>query len=221
MENRKVGKEDVDNQSDIVALAQPVENAATIDSYKNECPLVWMRHQLPATLGDLLPEEEEPEEDAMETTSSSLEDFWPKTEDGQAVAKLQAQVASYEAQLEAEAQANAKCQQETAQYRQKLDEWTTMISMVRQETEAVLYRHNVLQQDPSVSARAEQKWKEEQKAHPTVKETPKEEAEEEANDEAASTTPDEPADADSGLKRSAPDEAEEEAFAGRSKRRKV
>jgi hypothetical protein len=67
-----------------------------------------------------------------------------------AVDRLRNEVAYLEHELVAERQANQALLVTTASARTQQDEWVAMISLVRQETEAVLHRHNVLLESDEV-----------------------------------------------------------------------
>jgi hypothetical protein len=67
-----------------------------------------------------------------------------------AVDRLREEVAYLEHELVAERHANQALLVTTASARTQQDEWVAMISLVRQETEAVLHRHNVLLESDEV-----------------------------------------------------------------------
>jgi hypothetical protein len=62
----------------------------------------------------------------------------------EAVEQLRSEVQQLERELLQERQVNQEVWRHTAQARARHDEWVAMTSLVRQETEAVLHRHNVL-----------------------------------------------------------------------------
>jgi hypothetical protein len=123
----------------------------------NPIPLVWMRHHLPNTLGELKRGVDDDEEDLplenvkkeqldTDNNDSAVLSDWllEQSQDGREIRELRQEVARLLQDLETEGQRNATCLHETTHSRHLLDQWTSMISLVRQETEAVLYRHNVL-----------------------------------------------------------------------------
>ena len=67
-----------------------------------------------------------------------------------AIEALRTEVATLEEELLHERQLNQEILVTTGQSRIQHDEWVAMISLVRQETEAVLYRHNVLLESDEV-----------------------------------------------------------------------
>jgi hypothetical protein len=134
----------------------------------NERPLVFMPNHLPQTVGEILSDgEDESEEDGGAkpngTSGEINREFLLKHgKDGKKVCALQREVECLSAELAAEGQKNASCLSQTGKWRHKLDEATTMLSILRQETEAVLYRHNILLSSEEVAAKAEQQWEEQQ-----------------------------------------------------------
>lgn len=68
----------------------------------------------------------------------------------ESTASLEAEVAKLEHELQAEMNRNEKLLDKSAKARKSHDEWVAMISLVRQETEAVLHRHNVLLESDEV-----------------------------------------------------------------------
>lgn len=142
------------------------------DPDTNERPLVFMPNHLPRSIGELLSDDEaedESEEGENGGDKSSngapqvTRDFLLKYgSDGKKVSALQREVEFLSSELAAEGQKNASCLSQTGKWRHKLDESTTMISILRQETEAVLYRHNILLSSEEIASRAEQQWEEQQ-----------------------------------------------------------
>lgn len=65
---------------------------------------------------------------------------------------LQADVAKLERELQSEMNRNEKLLADSAKARKSHDEWVAMVCLVRQETEAVLHRHNVLLESDEVRA---------------------------------------------------------------------
>jgi hypothetical protein len=133
----------------------------------NERPLVFMPNHLPQTVGEILSDgDDESEEDGGKPNGASgqvtRELLLKHGKDGKQVCALQREVDFLSAELAAEGQKNASCLSQTVKWRHKLDEATTMLSILRQETEAVLYRHNILLSSEEVVAKAEQQWEEQQ-----------------------------------------------------------
>ena len=90
----------------------------------NKHSLTWMESHLPSMVDDEGDDIAQSEFDAIES--------------------LRTEVAALEEELLRERQLNQEILVKTGQSRIQHDEWVAMISLVRQETEAVLYRHNVL-----------------------------------------------------------------------------
>jgi hypothetical protein len=96
----------------------------------NPHSLTWMESHLPSMMDD-------DGDDIFQTEAD-------------AVQLLRLAVASLEEELLRERQLNQEILVKTGQSRVQHDEWVAMISLVRQETEAVLYRHNVLLESDEV-----------------------------------------------------------------------
>lgn len=140
------------------------------DPDTNERPLVFMPNHLPKSIGDIL-SDEEAEEDSLEAKDDKSMSGVPEVtrefllkhgRDGKKVSALEREVLFLSSELAAEGQKNASCLSQTGKWRKKLDESTTMLSILRQETEAVLYRHNILLSSEEIASRAEQQWEEQQ-----------------------------------------------------------
>ena len=96
----------------------------------NRRSLTWMESHLPSTIDD----------DGDDVALTELD----------AIESLRTEVAALERELLQERQLNQEILVKTGQSRIQHDEWVAMISLVRQETEAVLYRHNVLLESDEV-----------------------------------------------------------------------
>ena len=172
--------DDSGNQDSIWSRPTALKKDAMMAHHSTNSALVWPPNHLPRTV--LQDEEEDEANEAPEgsvtpkdTANDTSDDSSSQppvraaeisvaanhqpSDDTALVNDLRAEVAWLEQQLAAECQANAVCVSETAVGRHKLDEWTTMMALVRQETEAVLYRHNVLLEHPMVAEKAEEYWK--------------------------------------------------------------
>ena len=118
----------------LVSAASQVPDKSVAFSAKhmfgaNDSSLVWM----PEHLG--LPAVEETDEEIA------------------AVERLEAQVERLEAELDKERRVNQQVCQQIGATRARNDEWVAMMAILRQETEAVLHRHNtILQSDQAVAA---------------------------------------------------------------------
>jgi hypothetical protein len=77
-------------------------------------------------------------------------DASPEADSDSSMAVLQAEVATLEKELQSEMNRNERLLDSSAKARKNHDEWVAMISLVRQETEAVLHRHNVLLESDEV-----------------------------------------------------------------------
>ena len=96
----------------------------------NKHSLTWMDSHLPSPI----------DEDGDDIGQAALD----------AIEAMRTEVATLEADLLHERQLNQETLVKTGQSRIQHDEWVAMISLVRQETEAVLYRHNVLLESDEV-----------------------------------------------------------------------
>lgn len=90
------------------------------EAFQNVDSLVWLTHHVP--LQGINKEDEE-------------------------LAPMIQTVEALKAELQKEATRNAAIWAETAQQRRHLDEWTTRMGLIRQETEAVLYRYNLVMEE--------------------------------------------------------------------------
>lgn len=125
---------------------------------KNQNNLVWMTNHLPVTVSDDQQDNEESEEsgtDDVALSEVSKLDADDKHDEAAIVRELRRDVSWLEQELVQEGKRNAEILSETAKFRHRLDESTTMMTLLRQETEAVLYRHNVLLADPTVMEKVE------------------------------------------------------------------
>lgn len=96
----------------------------------NRHSLTWMESHLPSMIDD----------DGDDVAQTEFD----------ATQSLRTEVATLEEELLHERQLNQEILVKTGQARIQHDEWVAMISLVRQETEAVLYRHNVLLESDEV-----------------------------------------------------------------------
>jgi hypothetical protein len=96
-----------------------IQTGGMFGSHKHT--LTWLESHLPEYL----------DEDTIETERDDME-------------QLRSEVQQLERELYQERQVNQEVWRHTAQARARHDEWVAMTSLVRQETEAVLHRHNVL-----------------------------------------------------------------------------
>ena len=110
-----------------------------------ESSMVWLEGHLP------LETEEEKEEEYAD------------------VERLERQVERLEAELDKERRTNQEMCQKIGVTRQRSDEWVAMMCILRQETEAVLHRHNtILQSDQAMTAAQHLSEEEEKTAKATT-----------------------------------------------------
>lgn len=135
----------------------------------NSCPLVWMDHQVPRTFTDLIDDDDDHAASTKELSCRKAHgpkdrNSWllENTQDGRDVLDLRREVQNLQKELEQESSLNAASLHQTTICRRKLDEWTSMIAMVRQETEACLYRHNILLSSNEIAPIAAQYWEEQE-----------------------------------------------------------
>ena len=124
---------------------------------KNQNSLVWMKNHLPLTISEDLEDEEDEESGADDVALSEVSklDSDEQNDEAAIVRELRRDVNWLEQELVQEGKRNAEILSETVRFRHRLDESTTMMTLWRQETEAVLYRHNVLLADPAIVEKVE------------------------------------------------------------------
>lgn len=85
------------------------------------------------------------------------------------VERLEHQVDRLQAELDKERRSSATMCQKIAATRQRNDEWVAMMGILRQETEAVLHRHNTILQSDQAMAAAQHLSEQEEKAAASTK----------------------------------------------------
>eukprot|EP00977_Amphora_coffeiformis_P027157 scaffold34590_cov183-Amphora_coffeaeformis.AAC.1 len=92
-----------------------------------------------------------------------LETEEDKEEEYADVERLERQVERLEAELDKERRTNQEMCQKIGETRKRNDEWVAMMCILRQETEAVLHRHNTILQSDQAMAAAQRLSEEEEK----------------------------------------------------------
>lgn len=101
--------------------------------------MTWIPNTLPDDLEDAVDEEEDATKEGDENN-----DDWLMNDEAADTSVLKARVARLEKDLLLERNLNTEWSAKIAASRKANDEWVAMMSLVRQETEALLHRHNIL-----------------------------------------------------------------------------